>query len=110
MEFRMSAKEVDRLTLVREIEQGRISRGEAAGLLQVSERQLRRILRRYEKEGPQGLAHRSRDRPSNRRIAAEIRAVAVAFMKEEAFHDYGPTLLSETLEDCLLYTSPSPRD
>lgn len=99
MEFRMSAKEVDRLTLVREIERGRISRGEAAGLLQVSERQLRRILRRYAQEGPRGLVHRSRDRPSNRRIAPEIRAVAVAFMKEEDFHDYGPTLLSETLED-----------
>jgi transposase len=93
----MSAKEVDRLTLVREIEQGRISRGEAAGLLQVSERQLRRILRRYEKEGPRGLVHCSRDRPSNRRIAPEMRAVAVPFIKEKDFHDYGPTRLSETL-------------
>ena len=50
-------------------------------------------------EGAQGLVHRSRGRPSNRRIDAGTHAAAVAFMKGEDFHDYGPTLLSETFAE-----------
>lgn len=99
MHIRMSEKELYRLQLVREIEQGRLSRREAAALLGVSERQLRRILRRYEKEGPPGLAHRSRGRPSNREIPADIRAEVLSFLKEKRFRDYGPMLLRETLEE-----------
>ena len=97
MDFRMSAKELDRLELMREIEQGRLSRRQAARLLRMSERQLRRLVRRYEREGPQGLMHRSRGRPSNRKLGVETRVAAVAFMNEDGFDDYGPTLLSETL-------------
>lgn len=94
----MSEKELDRLALVQEIIQGRLSRVEGASLLGISQRHLRRVLRRYEKEGPAGLAHRSRGRASNRRIPLAAKTAALAFMQEEDFHDYGPTLLSETLE------------
>ena len=38
MDFRMSAKELDRLELMREIEQGQLSRRQAARLLRMSER------------------------------------------------------------------------
>jgi len=96
MDFRMSAKELDRLTLMREIEEGQLSQGQASKLLGVSERQVRRIVGRFRREGAQGLIHRSRGRPSNRKLGAQVRASVGAFIKEEDFHDFGPTLLSET--------------
>lgn len=99
MAFRMSAKELDRLKLMRDLEQGKLTQKQAAKLLRISERQIRRIVRRYKKEGTQGLVHRSRGRPSNRKVDAQTRAVAVALMNEEQFHDYGPTLLSEAFEE-----------
>jgi hypothetical protein len=98
MVLRMSAKELDRLALMGELESGRLSRGEAAAVLGVSERQLRRIVRRFEAEGAEGLLHRSRGRPSNRGIDAAVRARAAALMADPDLHDYGPTLMAETLE------------
>lgn len=99
MELRMSAKEQDRLELMREMQQGRLSQSQAAALLHVSTRQVRRIVRRFEGAGAQGLVHRSRGRPSTRRIPEAVRLEVVAFMHEDDFHDYGPTLLCQTLAE-----------
>ena len=99
MSYRMSSKELDRLSLMRELELGRLTQRRAAQLLGISARQVRRIVRRYERDGPAGLIHRSRGRPSNRQFDAETRAAAVAFMHEADLHDYGPTLLSETFAE-----------
>ena len=99
MEIRMSTEELFRLTLVQEIREGRISQRTAAAELDISVRQMRRLVRRFERAGPQGLAHRSRGKPSGRKLSASLRQTAVAFMHEEDFCDYGPTLLCETLED-----------
>lgn len=99
MFLRMSRKELDRVQVMQDVSRERVSRPQAAQLLGVSERQVRRLLRRYEREGPEGLIHRSRGRASNRRMDEHVRATVVAMMHEEDFHDYGPTLLSEALEE-----------
>ncbi len=99
MEIRMSTKEADRLEWIRDIDQGRLSREEGARLLGISKRQLRRILGRYRKEGPSGLVHRSRGVRSNRRIPDAVRDEVLALLQEEDFHDYGPTLFSETVAE-----------
>ena len=99
MAFCMSAKELDRLKLMRDLERGKLTQKQAAKLLRMSERQIRRIVRRYKEEGTQGLVHRSRGRPSNRKVDAETHAEAIMLMNEEQFHDYGPTLLSEAFEE-----------
>ena len=68
MELRMSRKERDRLKVMAALAEGRLKQIQAAGLLRLSVRRVRRLLRRYEREGDVGLVHRSRGRPSNRRI------------------------------------------
>jgi len=97
MSIRMSQVELDRVALMGEIGAGRLSQKEAANLLGLSTRQVRRIVRRFQAGGAEGLAHRSRGRPSNRKVSEEIHREVVAFMNEPDFHDYGPTLLTETL-------------
>jgi len=66
VELRMSRKERDRLKVMSVLAEGRLKQMQAAGLLRLSVRQVRRLLRRYEREGDVGLVHRSRGRPSNR--------------------------------------------
>ena len=70
----MNANELDRLTLMRELGDGRLTQRQAAQLLGVSERQVRHIVWRYEREGPEGLIHRSRGRPSTGEFGAETHA------------------------------------
>ena len=97
MLVRMSQRDLDRLGLMGDILGGRLSQKEAAHALDLSTRQVRRIVRRFQREGAKGLVHRSRGRPSNRKICKEIREEVAGFMREPDFHDYGPTLLSESL-------------
>lgn len=98
MELRMSWKERDRLGVLRQVEEGKMKQAEAAEVLRVSPRQLRRLLRRYGREGDAGLVHRLRGRASNRRVPAEIQERAVALVKEK-YGDYGPTQASEVLAE-----------
>ena len=93
----MSVKERDRLRVVHQVKEGKLTCREAAELLGISARQVRRSLRRLEEEGDPGLVHRLRNRPSNRKIAEEIRRRVLERIQER-YGDFGPTLVSEYLE------------
>ena len=92
----MSDKERDRLKVIEQVHQGQLSQAKAAQLLALSQRQVRRLHKRYDEEGDRGLIHRSRDRPSNRRIPSSLRAKAVQRLKTE-YQGFGPTLASQKL-------------
>ena len=98
MELRMSQKERERLCVMSELCARHLTQEQAATLLHVSARQVRRLQRRYEQQGDAGLVHRLRGRRSNRRIASEVREQALSSIRRD-YRDYGPTLTSETLAD-----------
>lgn len=95
----MSLKERDLLKVVHEVERGYVTGRAASEAAGVSYRQFKRILHRWRAEGDKGLAHRSRGKPSNRRIADDIRRKAVGIIGER-YPDFGPTLASEKLAAC----------
>ena len=64
----MSAKEVDRLEVIRRVLERRLKRVKAAQVLGITTRQVRRLCDAYESEGAAGLVSRRRGRPSNNRI------------------------------------------
>ena len=86
----MSGKELRRVHVIRQVRDKRITQGEAGTLLGVTDRQIRRLLRRVEQEGDQGLVHRGRGKPSNRRIAEPVKA-KVLRLYETRYGDFGPT-------------------
>ena len=95
----MSLKERDLLKVIHEVERGYITAkagSEASGL---SYRQFKRIMRRWRAEGDRGIAHRSRGRPSNRRIPDGVRVKALEIIGEK-YRDFGPRLASEKLAAC----------
>ena len=96
MELRMSQKERDRIRVLEEIVAGRLKQCEAADILHLSSRQLRRILKRYLAEGDQGLVHALRGRQSNRKIGNEVKETALRHLRKE-YRGFGPTLASEKL-------------
>jgi DNA-binding Lrp family transcriptional regulator len=74
----MSRRERDRLKVLHGVCQRERSQKEAARLLRLSTRPVRRLVRRLEEQGDQGLIHRRRGRPSNRRLPAELRQQVLA--------------------------------
>jgi hypothetical protein len=73
----MSGKERRRLEMLSQVRDGKLSVARAGRLLGLSERQVRRLWKRYGQEGAAGLVHGLRGRGSNA-AKADLRAEAVA--------------------------------
>lgn len=93
----MNRKERDRLRVIHEVEHGHITAKDASVVLRISERQMKRIRKRWREEGDKGLVHKRRGTPSNRRIPDEVRQRAVGLI-EAKYPDFKPTFASEKLE------------
>ena len=94
----MSERELDRLEVLRDVDQGRLGAGSAAALMGTTERHVWRLLRAYRDQGAAGLVSRRRGRPSNRRTPEVIRDGAMAIVRER-YADFGPTLAAEKLAE-----------
>ncbi|MDE3111300.1 MAG: ISNCY family transposase [Acidobacteriota bacterium] len=97
----MNKRERHYLEVIHRLARRELTRSSAALELDVSERQVYRLLARYRTAGDAGLVHGHRGRPSNRGRAAETRARVVALYKQREYRDYGPQLFSEVLEERL---------
>ena len=63
----------------------------------ITDRWVRTLWVRMEEEGDEGVEHRLRGPPSNRRIDEAIQAKAVRYRKPPEWHDFGPRFASEQL-------------
>lgn len=94
----MSERELDRLEVLRDVDQRRLGAGSAAALIGTTERHVWRLLRAYRDQGAAGLVSRRRGRPSNRRTPEVMRDGAMAIVRER-YADFGPTLAAEKLAE-----------
>ena len=93
----MSQEERDKLEWLKRAKDKVISQREAAERIGISERWVRKLLRRMKKQGDRVVLHGLRGRASNRKIAAEVQAQAIGILKQPDWHDFGPTFASEQL-------------
>ena len=92
----LSKGERDRLVVLRQVKEGKLTQRAAAEQLGLSPRWVKKLLARLRLEGDQGLAHRLRAKTSNNGHPAVLREQALALIRER-YGDYGPTLASEML-------------
>ena len=92
----MSDKELKRLSVLQEICDQRITQSQAAQLLHISERQIRRLLQKYKAQGPVALAHAGRGQTSNSKLSEELRLKSLNLVADQ-FHGFGPTLAHKKL-------------
>ena len=64
----MTQRDRDRLVVLKKAQKKLITQKQAAGELQVSERQVRRLLGKLKDQGDRGLIHGLRGRVSNRKV------------------------------------------
>ena len=94
-----SMRELERVKVIEAVVEGRLRCCQAAQRLGLSERQISRLCRRYEACGPVGLVSGKRGTPSNRELPIDLRARAMALVRER-YADFGPTLACEKLREC----------
>jgi transposase len=92
----MSVKELNRLEVIKRVKEKRLVQKEAAEMLGVSERQIRRLLRRYRQAGVSGLVSQRRGKASNHQLGAEVKQKGLDLLNGK-YRGFGPTLACEKL-------------
>jgi transposase len=92
----MSTKELNRLEVMQRLSEKRMSQKEAGTILDLSVRQIKRLLRAYRRQGAAGLVSKHRGRKGNNRFAEDVRKRALNLLKTK-YQDFGPTLAHEKL-------------
>lgn len=90
----LKQKELKRLHVVNKALQGEITQKQAAELSGLSERQIRRIVKRIRSESDQGIIHRSRGRQSNRKLPQKLTNRLIELYRRH-YMGFGPTLAAE---------------
>jgi len=94
----MSMQELDRLKTIQAVVAGQIKASTAATRLDLTRRQINRLIQRYIDAGANGLVSRKRGKPSNFQLAPGVAASALAIIRER-YQDFGPTLACEKLRE-----------
>lgn len=92
----MSKKELTRLDIVQRVAGEQLRQAEAARLLSITERQVKRLVRAFREQGAQGLVSKRRGRPSNHSFAAAFKAQTLDRLRSR-YSGFGPTLAAEYL-------------
>ncbi len=94
----MSERDLQRIEVLSKVVAGRMTTVSAAHVLDLSERQIRRLLGRIRTGGAASIRHKAIGRPSNNRICDGVREYAVTLVRER-YADFGPTLATEKLAE-----------
>ncbi len=92
----MSTKELSRLEVMQRLKDKRLVQKEAAAILGLSIRQVKRLWQKYQKEDAKGLISKRRGQVSNNRVDAGVSQKALDLIKKK-YADFGPTLAHEKL-------------
>lgn len=94
----MSQKEIKRVTIISRVVEGQLKQGGAAGILGVTVRQIKRLVRKFRAEGAGGLVSRKRGKKGNHCHVAQVKAKAMELVQEK-YTDFGPTFAAEKLRE-----------
>lgn len=97
-EVTLTVREQKRLYVITELLAGRWTATVAADKLGLSLRQVRRLLAAYRRDGPAGLVHGNRGRPTTRRLSPDLRDEVVNLVRVH-YADYNDYHLTETLAE-----------
>ena len=95
----MSRKELRRLPIIHKTMDKRLSQVKAAEMLDISDRQIRRIIRKIEVGGDQSLVHGNRGKESPFKLPEQC-AEKIMGIVEKRYYDFGPTFAAEKLLEC----------
>jgi len=93
----MTQADRDRLVALKKAKKNLITQREAAAELDLSIRQVQRLLDGLRQRGDKAVVHGLRGKPSNRKIEEQVERKAVEILTSPLYEGFGPTLAAEYL-------------
>jgi hypothetical protein len=94
----LSRREVQRMQVLEQVVRRALTLKAGTGLMGVCFRQAKRLLARYRREGPRGLAHRQRGQPARNALGPETHDLVLALHRER-YAQFNDTRFVEMLEE-----------
>jgi hypothetical protein len=94
----LSQNELKKLHVIMKVLDGVVKQIEAAEMLSLSDRQIRRLIKRVKVEGDAGIGHKSRGKASGRKLPMKIRDKVIKLYRGK-YKGFGPTLAAEKLQE-----------
>jgi len=94
----MSLLEVKKYDIIKKVLNKELKGSEAAKLLNLTSRHIRRLKKKVDNNGIKTLIHGNRGKPGNRRMLDKEKKRIVALIKQK-YPDFGPTLATEKLAE-----------
>jgi len=95
--FTMSIKELERIKVLAQVIDKKISQVTAAKKLKICDRQFRRIFKEYRNKGEKSVISKKRGKTSNRSIKKTIKKEILNIVSSH-YSDFGPNLANEYLK------------
>jgi len=93
----MTQAERDRLSSLKKAVEKLITQKQAAAEIGVTERQVRRLVKKWKGRGDLAVMHALRGKPSNRKLDEATRVRAMEILSQPVYRGFGPTLACEYL-------------
>jgi hypothetical protein len=97
-EITMNQCERKKLYIIRQVIERKVKQIQAAGILGLCVRQVRRLMKRVKNLGDIGIVHQSRGKESKRRTAEGIKK-KVLYLCRNRYVGFGPTLIAEKISE-----------
>lgn len=94
----MSDRDINRFKVLQDVRERRLRQVDAAEILNLTPRQVRRLLVQLSQYGASSLVHGARGRPSNRRYPEDFRADVLNIVRSQ-YADFSPTFACEKLSE-----------
>ncbi len=92
----MSTKELSRLEIIQQLQKRELKQEKAAEILQLSIRQVKRLLASYRSSGTPALISKKRGKPSNNKLPLSLKQSIKSIILTK-YPGFGPTLAWEKL-------------
>ena len=94
----LTRREEEKLTIINDCISGKITKAQAATMLGISPRQVKRLKSKVREEGAEAVIHHLKGKQSNHHIEQTIKEKAINVIKEN-YADFKPTFATEKLEE-----------
>ena len=98
MALKLSQKEKAKLHIINDLLAGILTNGQAAKMLSISSRQIKRLKKKVQEQGPSAVIHKLKGKQSNHHIDSLIKEKALSEI-EKRYADFKPTFATEKLSE-----------
>jgi hypothetical protein len=96
--FIVKEKDLEKIRVLQMLGAKQITQEQAALQLNITDRQVRNIFKKYKEIGNEGVISKKIGKPSNRKFSEDFKKQIVTIIKTK-YHDFKPTLVTEKLRE-----------